>query len=74
MALSGRHRRMIAEAASLLVAVADDSGTSLVDVIADLERHVVQETKVGDAEHAPLPPGRRGYTLVAGRLVELARE
>jgi len=67
-----RHRHMIEEAAGLVIAVADDSGVSLVDVIAELERFVVQDTKVSDAGNgSDVPPDRRGYTLVAGRLVEV---
>lgn len=63
---------MIREAAGILIAVADDTGTSLVDVIAEAERFIVEETKVGDGTKQRVGRGRRGYTLVKGRLVELA--
>jgi hypothetical protein len=67
-----QHQRLIVEAARAVIAVADDSGTSLVDVISELERYIVQETKVGDAGSDPhVPLGRRSYTLVQGRLVEV---
>lgn len=71
-----RHRAMIIEAAALLIAVADDSGTSLIDVIAEAERFIVEETKVGDAaKDGPakeaLLPGRVGYTLINGRLTQI---
>lgn len=36
---------MIVEAASLVIAVADDSGTSLIDVLSELEHYIVAETK-----------------------------
>lgn len=63
---------MIEDAALTVLAVADDSGVSLVEVIAALERHLVKETKVGDAGDGSVwPAGRRGYTLVSGRLVEV---
>lgn len=67
---SPRHRRLIEEAAANLVAVADDSGESLVSVIAAMERHIVEATKVGDARVDEIHPGRRGYTLREDRLVE----
>lgn len=60
-----RHRKMIEDAAAALIAVADDSGECLVSVIADMERYMVHETKVG----SPAPPGRRGYRLQGGRIV-----
>ncbi len=66
-----RHQDMVEKAASLLLAVADDSGESLVDVFAEAERILVEETKVGDATKIDVGPGRRGYTLVGGRLVEV---
>ena len=63
---------MIEDAAARIIAVADDSGVSLIDVLAELERFVVQETKVSDAgDGRNVEPGRRGYTLVGGRLVEV---
>jgi S-adenosylhomocysteine hydrolase len=63
---------MIEDAAAKVIAVADDSGMSLIDVIAEMERYIVQETKVGDAgDGSQVPPGRRGYTLIDGRLVEV---
>jgi len=65
-----KHREWIRSAAENLIAVADDTGTSLVEVVAEMERHVVQNTKVGDATRDPIPPGRRGYTLQGGRLIE----
>ena len=39
----------IADAALSAIAVADDSGHSLLDVIAEMERFIVKDTKVGDA-------------------------
>jgi len=67
-----RHHHMIEEAAGLVLAVADDSGISLIDVISEMERYLVQETKVGDAGSGhQVPPGRRGYTLIGGRLIEV---
>lgn len=60
-----RHQKMIEDAAAKLIAVADDSGECLVSVIADMERYMVWETKVG----SPVPPGRRGYRLQGGRIV-----
>jgi len=66
------HQRLIEDAASAVVAVADDSGDSLVAVIAAMERFIVEKTKVGDAgDGSQLPKGRRGYTLIDGRLVEV---
>jgi len=65
-----QHRKMISEAAGLVVGVADDSGASLIDVIAEVERYIIEKTKVGDATEQTPPPDRRGYTLVNGRLVE----
>lgn len=59
---------MIEDAALTLLAVADDSGQSLIDVIAEAERFLVEETKVGDARAIKIPKGRRGYTLIDGRL------
>lgn len=68
--LPERHRQSIQDAAAIVVAVADDLALDLVDVIAEMERYIVQETKVGDAAATPLEPGRRGYTLdLNGRLV-----
>ena len=67
-----RHHRMIKDAAAHVIAAADDSSTSLVDVISEMERYIVHETKVGDAAKIDLPQGRRGYTLRDGRLVELS--
>ena len=69
---SGRHRRFISDAASAVIAVADDLGVSLVDVIAEMERFIVEETKVGDAAVVPVDEGQRGYTLKDGRLVEIS--
>jgi hypothetical protein len=67
-----RHREWIKNAAAEVIAVADDSGISLVDVIAELERFIIHETKVGDAgDGSDVRPGRRGYTLREGRLVEV---
>jgi hypothetical protein len=65
------HQKMLQEAAALLVAIADDSGESLVDVVAATEQFIAEKTKVGDAAKLPALEGRRGYTLVNGRLVEL---
>jgi hypothetical protein len=62
---------MIEDAALTLLAVADDSGQGLIDVIAEAERFLVEETKVGDARAVKIPKGRRGYTLIDGRLVEV---
>jgi hypothetical protein len=64
-----RHQNMVQEAAAKLIAVADDTGLNLVYVLAEMERHIVQETKVGDAKKNPPPPGQYGYTLEHGRLV-----
>lgn len=64
--MNERQRSLIKEAAEALIAAADDSGESLVDVIAETERYIVVETKVG----GPVPEGRRGYELVNGRLRE----
>lgn len=69
--LQERHHQQIRDAAAALIGVADDTGASLVDVIAEAERFIVEETKVGDARKNPPGPGRRGYTLIAGRLAEL---
>ena len=66
-----RHRCAIIDAASRLIGVADDTGVSLVDVIGEMERFVVHGIKVGDAAAKPVPTGRRGYTIVRGRLVEV---
>lgn len=63
--MNERHKSMLRDAADALIAVADDSGTSLVDVLAEVERYAIEETKVG----GDAPPGRRGYRLVP-RLVE----
>jgi hypothetical protein len=66
------HQRLIEEAAASVIAVADDSGESLVSVIAAMEKYIVEKTKVGDAgAEGTVPTGRRGYTLVNGRLVEV---
>jgi hypothetical protein len=64
-----RHQRMIEDAASKLIAVADDSGTCLVEVIGRMERFIVNGTKVGDAKLVPVDADRYGYTLQDGRLV-----
>jgi len=64
-----RHQRVVENAAGLLIAVADDSGTCLVEVISRMERYGVEETKVRDASLKPVPPDRNGYTLKDGRLV-----
>lgn len=69
--IEDRYQNMIADAAAQLIAVADDTAISLVDVIATMERHVVTKTKVGDAAKCKIPPGRRGYTLRRGRLIEM---
>ncbi len=67
-----RHQSWIKNAAIEVIAVADDSGESLIAVIAAMERYIVEQTKVGDAgDGSQLPPGRRGYTLIDGRLVEV---
>lgn len=63
--MNERHKSMLRDAADTLIAVADDSGTSLVDVIAEVERYAIEETKVGK----PAPSGRRRYRLVP-RLTE----
>lgn len=66
------HRGWIKKAALEVIAVADDSGQSLVTVIAEMERYIIEETKVGDAgDGRSVAKGRRGYTLVGGRLVEV---
>ncbi len=69
MKLETRHREWIEEAAVNVIAVADSLCIDLVDVIAEMERYIIQETKVGDAEAVEIPAGRRGYTLRDGRLV-----
>ena len=66
------HRKLIENAASQLIAVADESGVSLINIIIEMERFIVQGTKVGDAVAVPVSEGRRGYTLIDGRLAELA--
>ena len=67
-----RHQSWIKNAAIEVIAVADDSGQSLIAVIAAMERYIVEETKVGDAgDGSQVRPGRRGYTLIEGRLVEV---
>lgn len=66
-----RHQRMIADAAGLVIAVADDSSTSLIDVIAEMERVIVEDSKVGDSANGEVPADRTGYTLKDGRLVEV---
>ena len=63
---------MIQDAAAALIAVADDSGTSLIDVISYMEHYIVNETKVDDGRNG-CGPGRRGYTLLGGRLVEVSQ-
>ena len=65
-----RHQQMIRDAAALAIAVADDSGESLVNVLKEMERYIIEETKVGGTA----PPGRREYALVGGRILELNRE
>lgn len=66
------HQSWIRNAAIEVIAVADDSGESLVDVIAAMERYIIEKTKVSDAgDGSQVRPGRRGYTLVDGRLVEV---
>lgn len=67
--MNERHKSMLRDAADTLIAVADDSGTSLVDVLAEVERYVIEETKVGGDP----PRGRRAYRLVP-RLVERSRD
>jgi len=65
-----RDKEWIKEAASLLIAAADEYGRDLVEVIAEMERYIVEGTKVGDAKKEKIPPHRRGYTLNKnGRLV-----
>ena len=64
-----RDKEWIKDAAALLIAAADEYGRDLVEVIAEMERHIVEGTKVGDAKKETIPPGRRGYTLKNGRLV-----
>jgi hypothetical protein len=53
---------LIEKAAGHLIAVADDSGRCLVDVIAEMERYIVRRIGV-------VPADRRGYTIRDGRLV-----
>ena len=72
MKFTPTHKDWIKNAALEVIAVADDSGQSLVDVIAEMERYIIEETKVSDAgDGSRVRPGRRGYTLVKGRLVEV---
>jgi hypothetical protein len=67
-----RHQKWIETAAMEVIATADDSGESLVTVIAAMEKYIVEQTKVGDAgDGSSVRPGRRGYTLIDGRLVEV---
>lgn len=67
-----RHQSWIQNAAIEVIAVADDSGESLITVIAAMEKYIVEQTKVGDAgDGSSVRPGRRGYTLIDGRLVEV---
>jgi len=60
-------RRLISDAAASVIAVADNYGICLLDILAELERYIVQETKVGDARGSDRSDRRR-YTL-APRLV-----
>ncbi len=69
MKLETKHREWIEAAAANVIAVADDLGVDLVDVIAEMERYIVKETKVGDAVTDSIPSGRRAYTLRNSRLV-----
>ena len=66
-----RYHEWVETAATSLIAVADEFGISLVDVIAETERYIIEKTKVGDAAGKSVEPGRRGYTLRNGRLVEV---
>lgn len=68
--LPGDHQKAITHAADIVVGIADDCGHNLVDVIAAMERYIVEETKVGDAAtwDEGVPGGVNGYTLVDGRL------
>lgn len=66
-----RHKDMIINAANSVVGVADDLGMNLIDVIAEMERYIVEKTKVGDATKIDILEGRRGYTLKDGRLVQV---
>ena len=66
-----RHAKLVADAAGAMIALADDTGRSLIDVLADVERFIVEKTKVGDAAREGVEPGQRGYTLRDGRLVEV---
>lgn len=69
MKLETKHREWIETAAAAVIAVADDLGVDLVDVVAEMERHIVMETKVGDAVTDSIPSDRRSYTLRNNRLV-----
>ena len=70
---SERHQAMVIDAALGLIAVADDLAIDLVDVVAAMERYIVENTKVGDAMVDGIADGRRGYTLKDGRLVSMGR-
>ncbi len=73
-----RHRKLIEDAAASLIAVADDVAIDLITLIAEMERYIVEETKVGNAARDPQVQadireyGRYGYTLnEKGRLVRV---
>ena len=57
------YAQWVHDAAGILIGQADNSGCSLVDVIATVEQFIVEQTKVGDALVNDVEPGRRGYTL-----------
>lgn len=67
--LDEEHMGWVRDAGSMLIAAADETGTDLVEVIATMERWIIEHTKVGDAAKVKVPPGRRGYTLRNGRMV-----
>lgn len=69
--LPERHKQSIKKAANGLIGVADDMGIDLVEVLAEMERFIIEETKVGDATTFPILPGRNGYTLSNGRLIKI---
>jgi hypothetical protein len=61
-------RLEIANAAAMIIGTADNYGICLLDIIAEIERYIVKETKVTDARGEKRLPDRNQYTL-APRLV-----
>lgn len=72
--LPERHKQGIKKTACVLVGIADDTGTDLLEVIAEMERFIIEETKVGDALGRPVKSGRNGYTLKNGRLTKVNQD